>query len=106
MTNQYTITVEGVAKTYLCRDGQRLLHAVEGMGGRCLKVGCREGGCGVCRVKIHSGSYELGVMSKEHITAEDIEQEIVLSCRVYPKSDMHIESAWVKPKKFKGSVEN
>ncbi|NVK20508.1 MAG: 2Fe-2S iron-sulfur cluster binding domain-containing protein [Methylocystaceae bacterium] len=90
---KYIITVLGQDRTYPCYEGQRLLHAIEGAGGDCIRVGCREGGCGVCRVKIHSGEYETGIMSKAHIGEEEKKQGLVLSCRVYPKGDLTVEPA-------------
>jgi phenol hydroxylase P5 protein len=53
-----------------------------------VQVGCRSGGCGVCRVEVLSGTYTAKKMSKAHVTEDDLERNIVLSCRIFPTSDL------------------
>lgn len=50
-------------------------------------MGCRNGGCGVCKVQIVQGQYVSRVMSRDHVSAED-EAKWALSCRVRPASDI------------------
>ena len=57
---------------------------------RRLPVGCRRGGCGICRVKVLSGEYRSEVMSRAHVSAEDEAAGIVLSCCIYPLSDLSL----------------
>ena len=56
-----------------------------------VKVGCKGGGCGVCKVHIIAGDFTSKVMSKAHVSNNDVEQGIVLACRVFPKSDLTIK---------------
>jgi len=90
---KFSISVVDDDKQYVCYEGQRLLHAIEGNGCKCVKVGCREGGCGICRIKIHSGSFSTGIMSKAHVSEQEQQQGYALSCRVFPSSDLVIEAA-------------
>lgn len=96
MTAQrYLITLEGhgVAVAY---EGERVLVALERAQGfgrlkdmpRKLPVGCRRGGCGVCRVRALSGAYRADAMSRAHVSAEDEAAGVVLSCCIYPLSDL------------------
>ena len=41
-------------------DGENLLKAMERQNPRSAVVGCRNGGCGVCRVQLLSGTVQLG----------------------------------------------
>ncbi len=90
---KFTIHVVGDSKEYFCYEGQRLLHAIENGGCQCINVGCREGGCGVCRVKVHSGDYHTGVMSHDHVSDNEKEQGYALSCRIFPEGDLLVEAA-------------
>ena len=38
---------------------------------RRLPVGCRRGGCGVCRVRVLEGDYRSDPMSRTHVSVED-----------------------------------
>ncbi len=55
-----------------------------------LPVGCRRGGCGVCRARILQGEYIRDPMSREYVTLEDESQGIVLLCAIYPRSDLTV----------------
>jgi ferredoxin len=95
MTASFTITVEG-AGTTSCLEGERVLVALErgqGMGRlrglpRKLPVGCRRGGCGVCRARVLQGEYWREPMSRAHISEIDEAEGIILACSVYPLSDL------------------
>ena len=78
-----------------------------GVGGRmreCIPVGCRGGGCGVCRIRVIDGEYELKKMSRKHVSETEQEQGVALACRVYPLGDMKIEVLAVETKVAVASV--
>jgi len=57
-----------------------------------LAVGCREGGCGVCKIHITSGEYELtGPMSRKHVTAAEQAAGYSLACRTRPLGPVVID---------------
>ena len=60
------------------------------LGRKGIPLGCRNGGCGVCKVTILSGEYTSRVMSRAHVSEEDERQGHVLACRVKPCSDIRI----------------
>ena len=78
-------------------EGQSLLAACERSRQTAIRVGCRGGGCGVCRVRIVSGRYRHKAMSKTHINAQDLAAGVVLACRVFPESDMEIVAEKIIP---------
>ena len=56
-----------------------------------IPVGCRGGGCGVCRIKVVQGSYEAKKMSRKHVTEGEQAEAIVLACRVFPRGDLLVD---------------
>jgi ferredoxin len=79
-----------------CAPGQDVLNAAIRAGVKWLPVGCRGGGCGVCRVIVRSGSYETGRMNKRLVTSDDESRVFALACKLYPTSDLEIELAPVQ----------
>lgn len=57
-----------------------------------IDVGCRGGGCGICRIKVLSGPYRSLPMSRSRISQEDEAQGIVLACRIIPEGEIAIET--------------
>lgn len=77
-------------QSYRCSDQESLLSGMETLGKKGIPVGCRNGGCGVCKVAIQQGAYVTRVMSREHVSEEDEAAGLVLACRVRPNSDVHL----------------
>ncbi len=86
----YTVTIEDDGSSYRCSDSLTLLEGMESLGKKGIPVGCRGGGCGVCKVHVLSGSYTKRVMSREHVSVEDEAQGRVLACRVRPTSEVSL----------------
>ena len=82
----HTVTIEDDGSSYRCFDTQTLLEGMETLGKKGIPVGCRGGGCGVCKVQVLTGSYTKRAMSREHISTSDEAQGCVLACRVRPTS--------------------
>ena len=92
-----TVTVLPGGQSFACAPEHHVLEAVVRSGTRSVDVGCRRGGCGVCRIRVIEGSYTTKVMSKAYCTADDVASGIVLACRTFPTSDLVIEPC-PKPK--------
>jgi ferredoxin len=88
---KHRVSLAGSGRVLDCAPGQDVLNAVIRAGLNWLPVGCRGGGCGVCRVIVHRGSYDAGKMSKRLVTSDDPAVVFALACRVYPTSDLEIE---------------
>jgi len=79
-------------RKFSCSSGQSVLKAMELSGCQCIPVGCRGGGCGLCKVVVVAGDYECGKMSKRYVTEESQARGEVLACRVYPLSHMVVRA--------------
>ncbi|MDX1734333.1 MAG: 2Fe-2S iron-sulfur cluster-binding protein [Halioglobus sp.] len=93
---KFRVTLAGTGEEFGCAPDQHLLQGMQGyrVGQPLLKaipVGCRGGGCGVCRVRIVSGEFEAKKMSRKHVTTDEQAQGHALACRVFPRSDLVVE---------------
>jgi ferredoxin len=55
-----------------------------------LPIGCRRGGCGICRARVLKGNYRSEAMSQEHVPPEDRDVGIVLCCSIFALSDISL----------------
>lgn len=86
----HNVTIEDTGESYRCREDESLLVGMERLGRRGIPVGCRGGGCGVCKVAITQGEFRKRVMSRDYISPEEEAEGIVLACRVRPTSDIRL----------------
>lgn len=87
-----TITVDGTGVVVSARPGEPVLTALVrcGYGHR---VGCRRGGCGVCKVEVLSGRVEYPtVVADTVLTPDERRDGICLTCRAVPASDITIRT--------------
>ena len=75
----------------MCLENQNILVAMERSSKGFIKIGCRQGGCGVCKIKVLNGEYIKREMSRSHISEIDEKNGIVLACCIMPKSPMTIK---------------
>ena len=87
----FNVLIEETGESYRCSPAETLLAGMERLGKKGIPVGCRGGGCGVCKVEITSGSYVKRVMSREYVSVEDEAAGRVLACRVRPTSDITLK---------------
>ncbi len=94
------VTILQTGETYACAIGENLLKGMTLLGRKGIPVGCVNGGCGVCKVKILQGTVAtLGPVSRAHVTEEEESQGFTLACRVGPTTEVVLEVAgkFVKP---------
>lgn len=84
----YSVSIEGTATSFACAEDVSVLVAMHALGRSDIAVGCRGGGCGVCKVRVVSGRYSAGKMSRAHVTADDERRGVVLACQIRPRSDL------------------
>ena len=84
----FQILIEDTGETYACAEGETLLKAMERLGRKGIPVGCRGGGCGVCKVQVTQGDCQRRRMSRAHVTLADEAQGIGLACCLIPQSDL------------------
>lgn len=93
---KHRVNVEGTDQQFSCGEDQHLLQGMQSfrLGMPMLDaipVGCRGGGCGICRIRILTGDYVAQKMSRKHIPEQDQARGLALACRVYPRSELSIE---------------
>lgn len=86
----HSVLIENTGERYACGEQETVLVGMERLGKRGIPVGCRGGGCGVCKIEVVSGRYNKRRMSREHISAEDESCGRVLACRISPAEDLVI----------------
>ncbi len=88
--SHFTITITETGESYRCSSQESVLIGMEKLGKKGIPVGCRGGGCGVCKVQVNEGRYTKKVMSRAHVTVEEEASGCVLACRIRPESDLSI----------------
>lgn len=94
MNQRSTVNVQ-VAQTgdcYACATDESLLQGMLRLGRKGIPVGCVNGGCGVCKVRIVEGGVQpLGPVSRAHVSADEEAQGYTLACRVAPTAPVRLE---------------
>ena len=98
---KYRVSVDGDEQQFDCGDDQNLLQGMRsyrfGMPMlEAIPVGCRGGGCGICRIRVLSGDFDTEKMSRKHVTEQEQADGMALACRVYPRSDLNVEVMTLK----------
>ncbi len=76
---------------FVCAESESLLQGMARIGRKGIPVGCLNGGCGVCKIKVDVHSVRrVGAMSRAHVTVEEENQGICLACRVAPLEDVDV----------------
>jgi len=91
-TEHCDVVITNSDEAFPCYPGETLLKAMERLGRKGIPVGCRNGGCGICKVEITDGYCGVGKMSRAHISEEEEQAGIVLACRCYPITDVRVEA--------------
>jgi ferredoxin len=90
LTPGYTVSIPETGASFSCKPHEMLLAAMVRLGKRGIPVGCRSGGCGVCKVLIQQGDYANGKISRAHVSEQEEQAGFSLACRCQPKSDLVI----------------
>jgi len=94
------VKIEQTGERYDCAIGESLLKGMMRLGRKGIPVGCVNGGCGVCKIRVINGATEiLGPVSRAHVSAEEEAQGYTLACRVGPTCEVTLEvtGKMVKP---------
>jgi len=86
----YVVLITNTGETFACGGEENVLAAMECLRRQGIPVGCRNGGCGVCKVEVLDGRFTKRKMSRAVVTAEEEARGCVLACKVYPQSDLRI----------------
>lgn len=85
------ITVQGEDIAVECYPGETILAAMHRTG-HALRVGCRRGGCAVCKLDVIEGEFEYTRPLAEKVLSEEEKSAgVCLTCRAVPTSDMIVK---------------
>jgi ferredoxin len=85
----FEITLADSAVRFTCAPGQNVLAALARAGANGIPVGCRGGGCGICRVQVVEGSaYRTEKMSRAQVSEKDARLGICLACKLIPEGHL------------------
>lgn len=82
-------------QSFGCREGETLLGAAIRSGRQIIRVGCRAGGCGMCKVQVLGGQYATGKMSRAHVSEAEEREGYVLACRTIPSSALEFTAGQI-----------
>jgi ferredoxin len=86
---------------YACALDESLLKGMMRLGRKGIPVGCVNGGCGVCKVRITVGTVKsLGPISRAHVTIEEEAEGFTLACRSAPVEPVCLVVAGKMSKRF------
>lgn len=74
------------------RPGEAVLVAMERRGLAEVPVGCRGGGCGVCKVRVLEGAYHTKKMSRAQVSEDEEREGYTLACRLYTDGPLVLEA--------------
>lgn len=87
-----SVCLAQTGECYPCATDESLLRGMLRLGRKGIPVGCVNGGCGVCRVRILEGRVRpLGPISRAHVSVEDEARGYTLACRVAPVASVRLE---------------
>lgn len=90
MADRFSILIQDSGESFSCDGSQNLLRAMEVLGRRGVPVGCRGGGCGVCKVHVTGGAYHTRKMSRACLSEAEEAAGVVLACKLFPASDLSL----------------
>lgn len=89
---EHEVLIEDTGERYPCGEQETLLNGMAKLGRKGIPLGCRGGGCGVCKVQVTSGLYaQSRPMSCQHISGTDQANGLVLACCVQAKSNLTLK---------------
>lgn len=91
MTDALIVQIMPEGPRFACMPGETVLRAAERQLLRELPIGCRGGGCGVCRIRVLRGRFITGRMSRAHVSEADAMDGVSLACRTIPQEPLEIE---------------
>lgn len=85
------IHIENCNDSFVCDDGIDVLRAMECLGRKGIPVGCRGGGCGVCKVRVLSGRFRTEAMSRACVSVEEQADGYALACKLFALDELHLQ---------------
>lgn len=89
---QYRVTIDNTGEVFRCAEEVNVLAAMEQACCHGIPVGCRNGGCGACKVYISAGRYSTRKMNRAVVSAAEEVEGYVLACKTYPQCDIVVHA--------------
>jgi len=87
----WKVQVQADGREIEVRPGETLFDALRRLDPRLLLRGCRNGGCGVCKLRVAAGEVQTGLSSVAALPPEERAEGMVLACKATPRSDVVVE---------------
>lgn len=94
------IHIENCNDSFVCAEGLDVLRGMECLGRKGIPVGCRGGGCGVCKVRVISGRFRTETMSRACVSDEERTQGYALACKLFALEELKLEVVGKMAKSF------
>lgn len=92
MAEKFAVLIEDSGEIVRCDSRENVLRAMECLGRKGIPVGCRGGGCGVCKVRVTAGQYHTRKMSRACVSEAEEADGVVLACRLFADSDLVLKA--------------
>jgi ferredoxin len=86
----HEVRIEETGECFVCRESETALNALARSGRKGIPLGCRGGGCGICKVEVLAGSFQKRPMSRSHVSEDDEAHNRVLACCIVPQTDIQL----------------
>ena len=87
----HQVTIHDSGEVFRCVEGVHVLAAMELARCHGIPVGCRNGGCGACKVRVTSGRFQTRKMNRTVVSAQEEAEGCVLACKTYPQGDITVQ---------------
>lgn len=85
----FHIKVQNDDRTIIVKGDETILDAAIRNGVK-IKVGCKGGGCGICKIQILEGEVDHGHSARSALPLNEMEEGYALACQARPNSDLVI----------------
>lgn len=86
----FSVRIRETGESFVCHAEKSVLGGMEALRRKGIPVGCRSGGCGVCKIRIEKGVVRRGPTSRDHVSLEEEADGVALACRCYPEADLEL----------------
>jgi ferredoxin len=88
----HQVIIDNTGEVFRCAEDVNLLAAMEQACCHGIPVGCRNGGCGACKVCVTTGRYGTRKMNRAVVSAAEEAEGCVLACKTYPLGDVVVHA--------------
>ncbi len=88
---KHEVLIEDTGERYDCDAQETVLNGMARLGRKGIPLGCRGGGCGVCKVQVTGGNYcQSRPMSRQHVSADEQAHGTVLACCIMAQGGLRL----------------